>query len=431
MNAPNHADAAIATKKPFVGARSIKRLESSAEATQLNRAHLKKMWSDIADGASFIFGYGPMELFNAMDLNLVLPVQYGSVMAAKQQFDHYQGVIEDRGYFRSLASYESLPLGYCFDRDSDRAPYGGLPKPAAVVGGYMTDPAIYELYARELQAPLFLMEDPHQQEEIASQWWTKEFRDPGLVDFSVNEFKRCVRFLESVTGQLYSDTTMRDYLARADEMCRLYDEITTMAYAAERPAPYTVTDAYSEVAIFETHFGREWALEHVQKMHREVKERVADGTAAVPNEKTRILWAGTPLWFNLGFYNAWEESHGAIFVETMYLPRAKRLIQEDVSDPLRATFLRRHMKYTGPSPIAAAELLLQQVHDYRIDAVVLPSRGATREASASSHHMAAALRQAGIAVLLLDYSPFDASEWDQEGVHAKVTELIESVQRKR
>lgn len=426
MTAPR--EEAVTSKAPFKGRRSIKRLAASAEATKLNRAHLERMWGDIADGASFVFGYGPMELFNAMDLYLVLPVQYGSVIAAKQQFDHYQGVIEERGYFRSLASYESLPLGYCFDPDPERAPYGGLPRPAAVVGGYMTDPAIYELYARELGAPLFLMEDPHQQEQIAARWWEREFRDPGLVDFAVNEFKQCVRFLESVTGKPYSDTTMRDYLARADEMCRLYDEITSLAYETPGPAPYTATDAYAEVSIFETHFGHEWALEHVQRLHQEVKERVHERAAAVPHERTRILWAGTPLWFNLGFYNAWEESHGTIFIETMYLPRAKRLIQSDTADPLRATFLRRHMKYTGPSPRAAAELLLHQVRQYRIDAVILPSRGATRDASASSHHMATALRQAGIPALLMDYSPFDASEWDEDTMHATVTAFIESVQ---
>lgn len=412
----------------YKGLRSIKRLRASAEATQLNRTYMEQMWRDIGNGASFVFGYGPMELFNAMDLHLVLPVQYGSVMAAKQLYDHYQGVIEDRGYFHSLASYESLPLGYCFDPDPVRAPYGGLPKPAAVVGGYMTDPAIYEMYARELGAPLFLMEDPHQQEHINSKWWEHEFRDPGLVNFATNEFKRCVRFLESVTGKHYSETRMRDYLERADEMCRLYDEITTLAYETPGPASYTVSDAYSEVAIFETHFGHEWALDHVKNLHKEVKERVANGVVAVPQERTRILWAGTPLWFNLGFYNAWEESHGAIFLETMYLPRAKRLIQPDTSDALRATFLRRHMKYTGPSPRAAAELLLHQVRQYRIDAVILPARGATREVSASSHYMAAAARKAGIPALMMEYSPFGASQEAGEAMHARVTEFIESVQ---
>lgn len=414
---------------PARGARSIKRLESSREATALNREYMGKMWSDISQGSSFVLGYAPMELFNAMGLYLVLPVQYGSILAAKQLYQKYQGVLEDRGYFSSLANYESLALGYAFEPDPENAPYGGLPQPSAVVGGYMAEPAIYELYARELNAPLFLMDDPYRQESVPEKWWTDipEWRSPDLVDLSVGEFKRCVRFLQDNTGVVYSETKLREYLQRADEMSRLYGEIVDMAYRSPGPAPFTVTDAYSEVAIFETHFGHEWALDHVKRMHAEVADRVRHGAAAVPNERVRLLWAGTPLWFNLGFYNAFEESHGAIFVETMYLPRAPRLIQSDHSDALRAAFLRRHMKYTGPSPKAAAELVVAQCKEYHIDGVVLPARGATREAAAASRFMAEELRKEGIAVLLLEYSPFNNVDWDEAEMRATMSAFIEQI----
>lgn len=412
----------------YRGTRSIKRLDSSAEATRLNADYMNRMWSEIANGAEFVFGYGPMELMNAMDLFLVLPVQYGSVLAAKQLYGHYQGVIERQGYFPSLANYETLPLGYVFDPDPARAPYGGLPKPSAVVGGFMQTPAVYELYAREMGAPLFMMDDPYQQEHIAPHWWEHEFRDPEIVQFAVEELKRCVRFLESVTSKIYSETRMRDYLARADEMSRLYDQITAMAYEQPGPAPFTVTDAYSEVAIFETHFGHEWALDHVRRMHAEVSARVRDGAHAVPGERTRLLWAGTPMWYDLGFYNEWEDSHGAIFIETMYLPRAKRLIVPDRSDAIAAAFLRRHMRYTGPSPRAAAELVIHQARQYHIDGVILPRRGPTRDAAASSHHMAERLRAAGIPALMVEYAPFGVTVDEARALRVQVTDFIEKIQ---
>ncbi|WP_026556557.1 2-hydroxyacyl-CoA dehydratase family protein [Arthrobacter sp. 35W] len=414
------------------GARSKKRLASSAEATALNRAYTARMWQDIANGESFVFGYGPMELFNAMDLYLVLPVQYGSVMAAKQLFEHYQGAIDDRGYFRSLANYESLPLGYCFNPDPETAPYGGLPKPSAIVGGYMTEPAIYELYAREFGSPIYLMDDPHRQASVPPRWWEgRDWRNEDMINFNVREFEGCVRFLESVTGKPYSETRLREYLRRADEMAEYYWKITDLAYKSAGPAPFTASEAYTEVGIFETHFGHEWALDHVKGMYREVKDKVENREAAVEGERIRLLWGGTPLWFNLGFYNAWEESHGAIFVETMYLPRAQRMMQPDRSNALRAAYLRRHMKYTGPSPKSAAELVVAQSRDYRIDGVVLPARGATRESSASSRFMAEALRREGIPALFLDYSPFDNAAWDEEAMRAQVTEFIEQIEGSR
>ena len=58
--------------KGFQGGRSRKRLNAAKEATALNREYNARMWEDIAKGEPFIFGYGPMELFNAMGLYLVL-----------------------------------------------------------------------------------------------------------------------------------------------------------------------------------------------------------------------------------------------------------------------------------------------------------------------------------------------------------------------
>ncbi len=61
------------------------------------RKYLERMWREIRKGASFFFAFAPMELFNATDLNLLSPVEYGSVMAERQRYDHYQGEIEARG----------------------------------------------------------------------------------------------------------------------------------------------------------------------------------------------------------------------------------------------------------------------------------------------------------------------------------------------
>ncbi|MGL3150187.1 2-hydroxyacyl-CoA dehydratase [Microbacterium sp. A196] len=410
------------------GVRSVKRLDSVREATALNKAHSELMWSDIANGSPFVFGYGPMELFNAMGIHLVLPVQYGSVLAAKQMYGQFQRAIERRGYFPSLSNYESLPLGYCFDPDP-RAPYGGLPTPAAIFGGYMQEPGIYELYGREFGVPVLLTDDPYRQLGIPDGWWDgPEWRDPRILDFATNEVRAAVRLLEQVTGIPYRETDLRELMHRANEMAEYYERIVQLGWGSGGPALFTATDAYSEVAIFETHFGHEWALEHVKRVHAEVEQRAADGAFAVPEEKTRLLWGGTPLWFNLGFLNAWEESHDTVFIETMYLPRAKRLIQDPSEDALRSAFLRRHMKYTGSSPKAAASLIVAQCREFGIDGVVLPARAATRDTIASSRYMALELQVAGIEVLLLDYAPFDSEAWDEESMRAQVTTFIEGIQ---
>src|SRR5690606_9038665 len=129
----------------------------------------------------------------------------------------YKSVLVERGYFGDLGNYHTLPLGYAFDRNPDIAPDGGLPKPAAVVGQLAIDIAPLELYAREFDCPLYLIEDPDKQASIPEKWWElQDWIERYIVDFCVRELEGCCRFLESVTGKHYSPTRLREYLERAD-----------------------------------------------------------------------------------------------------------------------------------------------------------------------------------------------------------------------
>ena len=51
------------------------------------------------------------------------------------------------------------------------------------------------------------------------------------------------------------------------------------------------------------------------------------------------MWVGRGLWSEMGFYQKWEDSHGAVFVWSMYLALAADGYIRDLSggrDPLRA-----------------------------------------------------------------------------------------------
>jgi hypothetical protein len=427
MAASDHTEGATMPTSPRF-TKSRKNLSVASEATALHRDYARRMWADIARGEQFVFGYGPMELFSSMGLYLVQHSAYGSLLASKQLDRHYKGVLEARGYFRDIGNYHSLALGYAFDKNPDIAPDGGIPRPAAVVGQLAIDIGPLELYAREFGCPLYLMEDPDKQASIPGRWWEmQDWIDPHIVEFCVRELEGCCRFLEAVTGKHYSPTRLRRYLERADAMAELYWRAADIAFASEGPAPITITDCLSEVAVFETHFGEEWALEHVRKFFAEVKDRADRGLAACPDERVRLLWASTPLWFNLGFYNRWEESHGAIFMEMNYLPRSQRMIYDDRSDPLRAVLMRRHMKYSGASPRAAADLCVHQARKFRADGVIVPKRGATRHAAGMYHYVALALERAGIPTLAIEYEPTSSDGWDDAAATARVTAFIESL----
>ncbi len=281
-----------------------------------------------------------------------------------------------------------------------------------------------------------LIEDPDRQQHIPDNWFElreKTFReldwiDSRTADFATESLRECVAELERLTGAVYDEGVAREFQERSNETCRLYWQAADLAYTSPRPAPFSITDAYSEVAVFETHLGEDWALEHVRKFYDEVKSRSDSGKAVCPDERVRILWGSTPLWFNLGFYNQWEQSHGAIFMEMNYLPRAERMIVPDLTDPIRAAMLRRHMRYSGSSPLAAAALHVAQARKYHADGVIIPAKGATRGASGAYYYVRRGLERAGIPVLTLDYNPLGGG-WDDAEMNGRVQLFIESIGR--
>ena len=67
------------------------------------------------------------------------------------------------------------------------------------------------------------------------------------------------------------------------------------------------------------HRGTTWGRDAAKRFYEEVAERAAAGEAACPGERVRLMWVGRGLWSDMGFYQRWEESHGAVFVWSMYL----------------------------------------------------------------------------------------------------------------
>ena len=73
------------------------------------------------------------------------------------------------------------------------------------------------------------------------------------------------------------------------------------------------------------HRGSEWAGSHARRF-REVQARVGLASLSAPTERKR-LWIGAGLWRTRRLLQrAFEESHGAVFVWSMYLPVRARLV---------------------------------------------------------------------------------------------------------
>jgi benzoyl-CoA reductase/2-hydroxyglutaryl-CoA dehydratase subunit BcrC/BadD/HgdB len=172
--------------------------------------------------------------------------------------------------------------------------------------------------------------------------------------------------------------------------------------------------------------GSDWALEHARAFRDEVKARVDSGIAACPDERIRLMWVGAGLWHDTDFYTAFEESHGAVFVWSMYLAFGPDgYIRYGLDDPLAALASRIvNMNEQLHNPPWANEWIVDQARRHRIDAAVVLRPHGMRPAATGKRFVERALEDAGIPVLPIDADVVDARGWEPKLMRATMSAFL-------
>jgi benzoyl-CoA reductase subunit B len=158
-----------------------------------------------------------------------------------------------------------------------------------------------------------------------------------------------------------------------------------------------------------------------------VKARAGRGDAVSENERIRLMWVGLGLWQNTGFYGAFERSHGAVFVWSMYLAiAADGYIKYGLKDPVRA-LAARYLNLGEQMHVApwAGEWVVHEGLRHRVDGAVMLASPAHRQTVAGNMFQKLALEKAGIPVLEIAIDPNDNRAWDETKMRNLVARFIE------
>src|SRR5688500_8280813 len=116
----------------------------------------------------------------------------------------------------------------------------------------------------------------------------------------------------------------------------VFDDVRRLIATAPE-CPVRMTEQITNVMATQWVRGSEWAIAHARAFRDEVKQRVDEGVAACPGERARLMWVGAGLWHDTGFYTAFESSHRAVFVWSMYLAFGPDgYIRHGLDDPMAA-----------------------------------------------------------------------------------------------
>lgn len=410
------------------GRRSRVTLASAGAATAYQRAWFAdlKQRAAAGDPVALVNADAPQEILRALDIPYVVNQWWASVCAAKQKSPAYLRLLAQRGYPAGQEQYNTLALASTFDDDP---PWGGLPPVRFVLAETTGDALhkIFEAWQREHGATFLAFERsvaddpyPYWWERIEQDWESLVGRE--RIQLMTDELVGTVRHLELATGRRFDEDRFRRVMDLVNEQ-QLYNRAARDLIAATSPAPITISDSIPSVMIPQWHRGTEWARDAARAFYEEVRSRAEEGEAPCPDERIRLMWVGTGLWFDMGFYTWFEQRYGAVFVWSMYLGLAADGYIRHGQDPMR-TLAGRFAAFPDMinAPPWASEWYAKEAVHNRIDGAVHMASTDRR----GTYFVNRAIEAAGIPVLQISGDSADAGSWDHETVQAQVAEFIET-----
>jgi hypothetical protein len=138
------------------------------------------------------------------------------------------------------------------------------------------------------------------------------------------------------------------------------------------------------------------------------------------------MWIGAGLWHDPGFYSALEDQYGAVFVWSMYMPFAgPQYIRALHGRPLHALASRIcSMNEVLHLPPWMNEWMVSEARRCGIDAAVMLVPPDNRHSQSGTLLTSAALRAAGVPVLMLDADMVNSAQWDRDAAVERVAQFL-------
>lgn len=417
------------------GERSRKTLACTSVANAYQKAYgqeLRKSVTEQGEPFAIVQADTPHEIFRAMDIPIIANQWWSAYISAKQLSSRYFNVMAELGFPENSCKYCSLGLACTLANDPKTAPWGGLPTPTIMVARLTCDciQHVFQQWAEATGSLFFPLEAPAW-EHKDTQWfrhsndeWEAVF-EPRRIALLVDEMRDLIAVLEERTGRKFDEARLAHLMERINEQEGYLWE-ANQALARARPCPVSIGEQMSNTMVAQWHRGSDWAVAHAKRFRDEVLERIANGTGAGSRENVRLMWIGAGVWHDPGFYQALEESLGAVFVWSMYMPfSGPQYVRALHGRPLEALASRIcSMNEVLHLPPWMNEWMVSEADRSGIDAAVVLLPPDNRLSQSGTKITAESLRRAGVPVLTIDGDMVDARRWNHDQMVSMVSNFL-------
>ncbi len=268
------------------------------EATKRLRGVMGDYFAELARGpeegkkTAWCTSVGPAELLRAMGYNVYFPENHGAMLGAARMAADVIPLANARGFSPDICSYLTSDIGAHIKGESpiQKMNLPGPPKADVLV--YNTNQCRdvkdwFQFYAREWNVPCLGVHTPRSIGGI----------DEPMIDYVAGQIRELVEPLEQVAGTKLSADRLEETMALSRQCTVLWKAV--LETAAHVPSPLSFFDGTIQMGPAVVLRGTQVAVDYYEALLAELKQRVADGIAAVPGERLRIYWEGMPIWGKL------------------------------------------------------------------------------------------------------------------------------------
>jgi len=244
---------------------------------------------------------GPAEILRAMGFLVHFPENHGAMLGASRMATDLIPVANAQGYSPDICSYLTADIGSYLKGETPLSKaYKGIdevPKPDVLV--YNTNQCRdvqdwFAWYADEFKVPLLGI---HTHRNIVDV--TKVYI-PSIAE----QMEELIPPLEEISGNKFDMDELKRVVALSRKCSDLWQEV--LFTAANVPSPITFFDGTIHMGPAVVLRGSQQAVDYYELLLAELKERIANGVAAVEGERFRLYWEGMPVWGRLS-------SHAKLF----------------------------------------------------------------------------------------------------------------------
>jgi len=285
----------------------------------------------------------------------------------------------------------------------------------------------YQVFQQLIKVPTFNLDIPYWEAQNNN----SEFYDEKIIDYMIKQSKDLISWLETQSNQKMDMEKFQQTMKWVNEAREYVVEFNELLKNVPCPVPSIA--GFGNYLTMVTRGGTQDAVKVTKYIRDEAASNVKNGIAGVPDEKIRIAWPYTHVFFDRELLEWIEETFQAVVIMDLlgYYP----VMPHDVStiekcyESLALGALDFSMVGTCRGPVEFyTDFVLNYVKEYKIDCVILPMQWACKHAYAITRVAAEAVReQLGVPALIFGCDPYDSREVSSEAIREKISEFLTHV----